>query len=130
MYSFHYGYSPNLSETLKYAPLYTDHVILQDIVYRTLRGSRDRPPKERHDSVIAYIQNILNWEPLIQSGHVSIVPSPHLWSSEIRSFMNEIDSDERKICSQPPWAAGRFNATPFTDSNDYRGHITQIAMEA
>jgi hypothetical protein len=58
MYSFHYGYSPNLSETLKYAPLYTDHVILQDIVYRTLRGSRDRPPKERHDSVMPYIQNI------------------------------------------------------------------------
>lgn len=130
MYSFHYGYSPNLSETLKYAPLYTDHVILQDIVYRTLRGSRDRPPKERHDSVMPYIQNILNWEPLIQSGHVSIVPSPHLWSSEIRSFMSEIDSDERKICSQPLWAAGRFNATPFTDSKDYCGHMTQIAMEA
>lgn len=130
MYSFHYGLSPNLSETLKYAPLYTDHVILQDIVYRTLHGNRDGSPKERHDSVMPYIQNILEWEPLIESGYVSIIPSPHLWSSEIRSFITGVGSDERKICTQPLWAAGRFNATPFTDSIEYCDYMTEIAMDA
>jgi len=126
--SFHYGFSPNLNETLKYAPLYTDHVVLQDIVYRTAR--REHTNSSVRDSILRYVGNIIKWKPLIEEGYVSILPSPHLWSSEIRNFMDSIDTEPRKICTQPLWAAGHFNATPFTDSRQYQNHTFEIVEDA
>lgn len=130
MYSFHFGLSPHLNETLKYAPLYTDHVVLQDGVYRSLRNSRENPSKRERQMVLMYIKNIMKWGPLIESGHVSILPSPYLWSSEIRQFLSKIDTGPRQTCTQPLLASNRLQTTPFTDAPEYGQHMSNLARTA
>ncbi|ELZ30121.1 hypothetical protein [Halorubrum distributum] len=130
LYSYHFGLSPNLNETLKYAPLYTDHVVLQDIVYRTLRGRQRTSEQQLEKSVMSYVNNIVKWEPLIEEGHLSILPSPHLWSEPIREYLDKIETGEKRILTQPLLATDRLNTKPFTDAPHYSGQLTQMAMGA
>ena len=129
-YSYHFGHSPNLNETLKYAPLYTDHVVLQDIVYRTLRARHHRSDQQIKKSVLTYVENIVQWEPLIKGGHLSILPSPHLWSEPIREYLEGIESGAMQICTQPLLATDRLNTNPFTDAEDYSNKVKNLALAA
>lgn len=130
LYSYHFGHSPNLNETLKYAPLYTDHVVLQDIVYRTLRGRQRMSEQQLKDSVTTYVNNIVQWEPLIEAGHLSILPSPQLWSEPIREYLDKMGTGKKRICTQPLLATDRLNTKPFTDAPRYSEQLTQMAMGA
>lgn len=130
LYSYHFGLSPNLNETLKYAPLYTDHVVLQDIVYRTLRGRHQTSEQQLKNSVMGYVNNIVQWEPLIEAGHVSILPSPQLWSEPIREYLDTIETGEERILTQPLLATDRLNTKPFTDAQRYSGQLKLMADNA
>ncbi|MFC7070607.1 hypothetical protein ACFQL9_13215 [Halobaculum lipolyticum] len=130
LYSYHFGLSPNLNETLKYAPLYTDHVVLQDIVYRTLRGRQQTSEQQLKNSVMSYVNNIVQWEPLIEAGHISILPSPHLWSEPIREYLDTIETGEKRVCTQPLLATDRLNTKPFTDAPRYSNQLTHMATGA
>lgn len=130
MYSYHFGLSPHLNETLKYAPLYTDHIVLQDIVYRTLLGRDNYDQSKIKNSVLGYVNNILKWEPLIEGGYISILPSSQLWSGSVRDSLHGMADGKRQICNQSLLASNKLGTTPFTDSPDYKKYMTLMAIEA
>lgn len=127
--SFHYGYSPDPSETLKYAPLYTDCVVMQDIIYRFL--NRDRlSGLELRQTIQEYATEVKDWERLIEDNRVIIVPSPGLWSQDVRDQLPEIPNQKDRRCAPTLYAANKMGSVPFTDSPQYGRRMQQIGENA
>lgn len=115
--AFHFGPSESITETLRCAPLYTDHVVTQDLLYRQIQFGPDIGGKLLDKRLFETAKEVINWKDFIKRGDVSIVPHPIFWDDEFRDEYVQLDGAER-LYAPPLYAEGKVGITPMTDSKE------------
>jgi len=113
--AFHFGPSETITETLKCAPIYTDHVVTQDLLFRQLRYGGSVGGRRLDKRLFETAKEVTRWQELIDRRDVSIVPHPIFWESEFRKSIADLDSDQQ-LYSAPIYAEATLGVTPMTDS--------------
>lgn len=121
---FHFGNSDQLSTTLDYAPLYVDHVVLQDLVHRQLQFRTS--PEKKLMRIRPIAEEILSWKTLVEEGRMSIVPAPSYWDSRIEEQQAELEPS-RRLFSSPLYASLLLNVKPFTDVPSLKRKLPKMA---
>ncbi|WP_143420370.1 hypothetical protein [Halorubrum vacuolatum] len=124
---FHFGNSDRLTETLEYSPLYADHVVLQDLIFRQLQ-TRTTPAKKLM-RIKPVINEIIKWKPLIEEGRVSIVPSPRYWDDQIEEHHMGLGPQERLFAS-PLYASVLLDCQPLTDVPTIERKLPKLAKSS
>ena len=109
---FHFGNSNQLTKTLSYAPLYVDHVVLQDLILRQLQTHAS--PEIRLKRVQPLVQEVVNWKSLVEEGRVSIIPNPKFWDPVIEEHYSKLSAD-RRLFASPLYASILLDCSPLTD---------------
>ncbi|MCD6492728.1 MAG: hypothetical protein J7K36_02855 [Archaeoglobaceae archaeon] len=117
--SFHFGPTENPLEVVKYSFLFTDHIIMQDLIYRILFVSQHESNSEIFKRVAPIAIEVLNWKELVENKKLFIVPSPSLWSEEIFKFCASRDEEgpwgEKSTVLNAIIGSNNLDSIPFTD---------------
>lgn len=122
--SFHFGNSNQLSTTLEYAPLYVDHVVLQDLVLRILQSKSLASKKLRRIRLIG--DQLVSWRPLVEEGIVSIIPSPIFWDQHIEEHLTSLSTTNHQF-AVPLYASLLLGCSPMTDVPELARELPNIA---
>lgn len=125
--AFHFGNSDQLSKTLEYAPLYVDHVVLQDLIFRTLQ--RRDSPGNKLMRVRPLAEQLLSWKPLVEEGRVSIIPSPLFWDRQIQNHLQSVSPSSHQF-AVPLYAALLLKCSPMTDVPTLARRLPEIAKSS
>lgn len=125
--AFHFGNSDDLSKTLEYAPLYVDHVVLQDLIYRILQDRGTAGKKLMEIRPIA--EQLVSWRPLVEEGRVSLVPSPLSWDDRIENHLLSLSPSNHQF-AVPLYASVLLGCSPMTDVPALARRLPDIAMSS
>lgn len=122
--AFHFGNSDRLSRTLEYAPVYVDHVVLQDLLYRQLQSRA--APEIQLRRILPVAREVCNWKSLIEDGRISIVPAPTYWDRRIREHHSRLPAEHR-LFAAPLYASLLLDCSPMTDVPYLERKLPRIA---